>query len=391
MASAIMPTYAPADIAFEQGEGIYLTSTEGKRYLDFATGIAVSALGHAHPHLVKAIQEQAAKVMHYSNLYRIPGQEHLAQRLVDHSFASSVFFCNSGAEAVEAGIKIIRRYYSENGNPEKYRIITCSGGFHGRTLATLSAAKNKKHMAGFLPMLDGFDQVTFGNLNEMRSAITDETAGILVEPIQGEGGINSAEPEYFRQLRETANEFGILLFIDEVQTGIGRTGKLFAHEWAEIEPDIVAVAKGLGGGVPIGACLANSKTTATMAPGTHGSTFGGNPMAAAAANAVLDIVLSDGFLEHVQQTGIYLTRQLKNIADKHDFLGEVRGKGLLVGIVCDNSVVNVNIVKACENTGLLTVPAGGNVIRIIPPLIITEAEIDEGLELFDQACLAVRG
>jgi acetylornithine/N-succinyldiaminopimelate aminotransferase len=386
-----MPTYAPADIAFEQGEGIYLTSTEGKRYLDFATGIAVSALGHAHPHLVKAIQEQAAKVMHYSNLYRIPGQEHLAQRLVDHSFASSVFFCNSGAEAVEAGIKIIRRYYSENGNPEKYRIITCSGGFHGRTLATLSAAKNKKHMAGFLPMLDGFDQVTFGNLNEMRSAITDETAGILVEPIQGEGGINSAEPEYFRQLRETANEFGILLFIDEVQTGIGRTGKLFAHEWAEIEPDIVAVAKGLGGGFPIGACLANSKTTATMAPGTHGSTFGGNPMAAAAANAVLDIVLSDGFLEHVQQTGIYLTRQLKNIADKHDFLGEVRGKGLLVGIVCDNSVVNVNIVKACENTGLLTVPAGGNVIRIIPPLIITEAEIDEGLELFDQACLAVRG
>lgn len=391
MASAIMPTYAPADIAFEQGEGIYLTSTEGKRYLDFATGIAVSALGHAHPHLVKAIQEQAAKVMHYSNLYRIPGQEHLAQRLVDHSFASSVFFCNSGAEAVEAGIKIIRRYYSENGNPEKYRIITCSGGFHGRTLATLSAAKNEKHMAGFLPMLDGFDQVTFGNLNEMRSAITDETAGILVEPIQGEGGINSAEPEYFRQLRETANEFGILLFIDEVQTGIGRTGKLFAHEWAEIEPDIVAVAKGLGGGFPIGACLANSKTTATMAPGTHGSTFGGNPMAAAAANAVLDIVLSDGFLEHVQQTGIYLTRQLKNIADKHDFLGEVRGKGLLVGIVCDNSVVNVNIVKACENTGLLTVPAGGNVIRIIPPLIITEAEIDEGLELFDQACLAVRG
>ena len=323
-----MPTYAPADIAFEQGEGIYLTSTEGKRYLDFATGIAVSALGHAHPHLVKAIQEQAAKVMHYSNLYRIPGQEHLAQRLVDHSFASSVFFCNSGAEAVEAGIKIIRRYYSENGNPEKYRIITCSGGFHGRTLATLSAAKNEKHMAGFLPMLDGFDQVTFGNLNEMRSAITDETAGILVEPIQGEGGINSAEPEYFRQLRETANEFGILLFIDEVQTGIGRTGKLFAHEWAEIEPDIVAVAKGLGGGFPIGACLANSKTTATMAPGTHGSTFGGNPMAAAAANAVLDIVLSDGFLEHVQQTGIYLTRQLKNIADKHDFLGEVRGKGL---------------------------------------------------------------
>jgi acetylornithine/N-succinyldiaminopimelate aminotransferase len=386
-----MPTYAPADIAFERGEGVYLYSTEGKKYLDFGTGIAVSALGHAHPHLVAAIQEQAGKVMHYSNLYRIPGQERLAQRLVDHSFASSVFFCNSGAEAVECGLKIVRRYHDENGNPDKYRVITCSGSFHGRTLATLSAAKNEKHMAGFSPMLDGFDQVSFGNLNELRDAITDQTAAILIEPIQGEGGINYAEPDYFKRLRETADEFGILLFMDEVQTGIGRTGKLFAHEWADIQPDVVAVAKGLGGGFPVGACLANEKASNAMAPGTHGSTFGGNPLASAAANAVLDVVLEDGFLENVQKSGVYLRAELGKLATKHDFLGEIRGQGLLVGITCDDSVVNLDLVKAAEDKGLLTVPAGGNVVRIIPPLIATEAEIDEALAIFDQACGEMEG
>ncbi|MFP6712842.1 MAG: aspartate aminotransferase family protein [Rhodospirillales bacterium] len=391
MTSAIMPTYAPADIAFERGEGVYLYSTEGKKYLDFGTGIAVSALGHAHPHLVAAIQEQAGKVMHYSNLYRIPGQERLAQRLVDHSFASSVFFCNSGAEAVECGLKIVRRYHDENGNPDKYRVITCSGSFHGRTLATLSAAKNEKHMAGFSPMLDGFDQVSFGNLNELRDAITDQTAAILIEPIQGEGGINYAEPDYFKRLRETADEFGILLFMDEVQTGIGRTGKLFAHEWADIQPDVVAVAKGLGGGFPVGACLANEKASNAMAPGTHGSTFGGNPLASAAANAVLDVVLEDGFLENVQKSGVYLRAELGKLATKHDFLGEIRGQGLLVGITCDDSVVNLDLVKAAEDKGLLTVPAGGNVVRIIPPLIATEAEIDEALAIFDQACGEMEG
>ena len=391
MTSAIMPTYAPADIAFERGEGVYLYSTEGKKYLDFGTGIAVSALGHAHPHLVAAIQEQAGKVMHYSNLYRIPGQERLAQRLVDHSFASSVFFCNSGAEAVECGLKIVRRYHDENGNPDKYRVITCSGSFHGRTLATLSAAKNEKHMAGFSPMLDGFDQVSFGNLNELRDAITDQTAAILIEPIQGEGGINYAEPDYFKRLRETADEFGILLFMDEVQTGIGRTGKLFAHEWADIQPDVVAVAKGLGGGFPVGACLANEKASNAMAPGTHGSTFGGNPLASAAANAVLDVVLEEGFLENVQKSGVYLRAELGKLATKHDFLGEIRGQGLLVGITCDDSVVNLDLVKAAEDKGLLTVPAGGNVVRIIPPLIATEAEIDEALAIFDQACGEMEG
>jgi acetylornithine/N-succinyldiaminopimelate aminotransferase len=384
--SAIMPTYAPADIAFEYGEGIYLFSSEGKKYIDFGSGIAVSSLGHTHPHLVQAIQKQAGKVIHYSNLYKILGQEVLAQRLVDNSFASSVFFCNSGAEAVECGIKTVRRYHVQNGNPEKNRIITCSEGFHGRTLATLSAAKNEKHTTGFFPMLDGFDQVAFDNLDQMQNAITDATAAILVEPIQGEGGINNADSNYLKQLRSIADEAGILLFMDEVQTGIGRTGKLFAHEWAKIQPDVMAIAKGLGGGFPVGACLANEKTTEPMTPGTHGSTFGGNPMASAAANAVLDIIIDDGFLDSVHQKGLYLNNQLAVIAAKHKFLGEIRGQGLLVGVVCDDSVVNLDIVKAAEDKGLLTIPAGNNVIRIIPPLIITEGEIDEGLTLFDQTC-----
>ena len=389
MTSAIMPTYAPADISFDSGEGIYLFSPAGKKYIDFSSGIAVSSVGHSHPHLVQAIQKQAGKVIHYSNLYKILGQELLAKRLVENSFASSVFFCNSGAEAVECGIKIVRRHHIQNGNSEKTRIITCTGSFHGRTLATLSAAKNEKHTAGFFPMLDGFDQVSFNNLDQMHNAISNKTAAILIEPIQGEGGINTADTHYLSKLRNMADKAGILLFVDEVQTGIGRTGKLFAHEWSKIQPDIVAVAKGLGGGFPVGACLANKKTTETMAPGTHGSTFGGNPLASAAANAVLDIVLDDGFLENVQQKGLYFNNQLTLIATKHKFLGEIRGQGLLVGIVCGDGIINLDIVKEAEARGLLTVPAGNNVIRLIPPLIITEAEIDEGLSLFDQACDSV--
>ena len=386
MTSAIMPTYAPSDISFDYGEGIYLFSPEGKKYIDFGAGIAVSSLGHSHPHLIEAIRNQANKVIHYSNLYKILGQEALAQRLVDNSFASSVFFCNSGAEAVECGIKIVRRYYHQMGNPEKNRIITCSEGFHGRTLATLSAAKNEKHISGFVPMLEGFDQVPFNNLDKMQKAITDRTAAILVEPIQGEGGINNADSGYFKQLRNLADETGILLFMDEVQTGIGRTGKLFAHEWAEIQPDIMAIAKGLGGGFPIGACLANKKASDTMAPGTHGSTFGGNPLASAAANAVLDIVLEDKFLDKVYENGRYLNKQLRLIAAKHKFLLKIRGQGLMVGLVCDPNVANSDVVKAAETEGLLIIPAGNNVIRIIPPLTITENEIDQGLALFDQAC-----
>ena len=253
MTNAIMPNYGSPEIAFERGEGAYIYDTEGKRYLDFGTGIAVTVLGHAHPHLVAALTEQAGKLWHCSNLYRIPGQERLAERLVAASFADSVFFCNSGAEAVECGLKMVRKYQSAQGNDEKYRVITCESGFHGRTLATISAGGNPKHREGFGPAVDGFDHVPFGNLNALRDAITDETAAILVEPIQGEGGINLADPQYFEGLRQTADEYGLVLFFDEVQTGIGRTGKLFAHEWTDVTPDIMAVAKGLGGGFPVGA------------------------------------------------------------------------------------------------------------------------------------------
>ena len=387
MTSAVMSTYAPSEIAFERGKGVYMFTEDGRRILDFGSGIAVTSLGHAHPHLLEAIHTQVDKLLHYSNLYTIPGQERMAQRLVDSSFASSVFFCNSGAEAVECGLKLVRRYQVEAGHPEKYRIITCSGGFHGRTLATISAAKQEKHMQGFFPMLDGFDQVAFGNINELRDAITDTTAGILVEPIQGEGGIHYAEPDYLQRLRVTADEFGLLLFFDEVQTGIGRTGKLFAYEWSGIEPDVVSLAKGLGGGFPVGACMANVRTSTGMAPGSHGSTFGGNPVAMAATNAVLDVVLEDGFLAHVQEVGAYLKDRLTVLAAKHpEILGAVRGEGLLVGVACHAS--NLDLVKAMETENILVVPAGDNVVRFIPPLIVEKNEIDEAVDAFDRGAAA---
>jgi len=388
--SAIMPTYGSPSLAFERGEGVYLYSTEGDKYLDFCTGIAVTALGHSHPHLVQAIKDQAEKLLHYSNLYQIPGQERMAQRLVDNTFASSVFFGNSGAEAVECAIKVTRRYHSDAGNPERNRIITTTGSFHGRTLATLSAAKQEKHMAGFSPMLDGFDQVPFGNLNEMRAAITDQTAAILVEPIQGEGGINYASEDYLNRLRETADEYDLLLVLDEVQTGMGRTGKLFAYQWTDIEPDILSVAKGLGGGFPVGACLANEKGSAAMVAGTHGSTFGGNPMAMAAANAVLDVILEDGFLDHVVAMGAVLRNGLEGVAAKHaEKLGEVRGQGLLMGIEISESIPNGDVVKACEAAGLLTVVAGGNVVRFIPPLIVEESHINDAMATFESVIAGI--
>ena len=382
--SALMPTYAPSDLAFESGEGAYLQATNGKKYLDFCSGVAVTALGHAHPRLVEALREQAGKVWHFSNLYHIPGQEKMAERIVDKTFASSVFFCNSGAEAVECGLKLVRRYHDENGNPDKYRIITCTNSFHGRTLATISAAKQEKHMAGFAPMLDGFDQVPFGNLNEMRAAITEETAAILVEPVQGEGGIYEGDPDYLNRLRETADEFGLLLFFDEVQTGMGRTGKLFAYEWTDMAPDVLAVAKGLGGGFPVGACLANEKASAAMAPGTHGSTFGGNPLAMAAANAVLDVMLEDGFFDHVLAMSALLEKGLNTaVAAYPAQLKEVRGKGLLMGVECLGS--NADLVKKMEEKGLLTVLAGNNVARFIPPLIVEESHINEALAILNES------
>ena len=379
-----MPTYARADVVFERGEGVYLFDSAGRRYLDFASGVAVNALGHAHPRLVKALTEQAAKLWHTSNLFRVAGQEKVAARLIANSFADTAFFCNSGAEAWECGLKVIRKYFHESEQSQRYRVITCAGGFHGRTLASISAAKQEKLVKGFGPLLDGFDQVSFGNLNEMRAAITDETAAICIEPLQGEGGIRTPTTEYLRGLRAICDEFGLLLYFDEVQSGIGRTGKLFAHEWAGIVPDVMCLAKGLGGGFPVGACLATEKAARGMVAGSHGSTFGGNPLAMAVADAVLDTVLEPGFLERVQETGAALGRELAALVLRHPtvFEDEARGLGLMRGLKC--RPVNSKVVAALRAGGLLTVAASDNVVRLLPPLIVAPGEIAEAIAILDR-------
>jgi len=383
--SALMPNYDRLDIAFEHGEGPYLYATDGRRYLDFGAGVAVNSLGHCHPHLVDVLREQGERLWHCSNLYRIPGQERLAERLVEASFADTAFFCNSGAEAIECGLKLVRKYHDAAGDPERYRVITCSGAFHGRTLATIAAGGSPKHLAGFDPVVDGFDQVPFGNLNEVRAAITGETAAILVEPIQGEGGINRATAEFLRGLRAAADEYGLLLFFDEVQCGLGRTGLLFAHEWAGVAPDVMALAKGLGGGFPVGACLAAGKAARTLTPGSHGSTFGGNPLAMAVANAVLDVVQEDGFLEHVRTMGTAFREKLIDLPGKYSqVLTEVRGVGLMLGLKC--VVANATVVRRLMDNGLLSVPAADNVVRLLPPLVVGEEEIDEAVEIIDCSC-----
>jgi acetylornithine/N-succinyldiaminopimelate aminotransferase len=390
MIPAVMPTYARADIAFERGEGAYLYATDGRRYLDFASGIAVTALGHSHPHLVEALTEQAKKLWHTANLYQIPGQIRLAERLVAASFADSVFFCNSGAEAIECGLKMVRKYQDDFGDPKRYRVICCTGAFHGRTLATIAAGGQEKHLAGFGPEVVGFDHVAYDNLNELRAAITGETAAILVEPVQGEGGLRPASPHYLRGLRAVCDEFGLLLFLDEVQCGMGRTGKLFAHEWAGIEPDIVATAKGLGGGFPVGACLAKEKAARALTPGSHGSTFGGNPLAMAVANAVLDVLLEPGFLERVQQMAQLLRRGLEDLLRRRgDIFEELRGAGLLLGLKC--RVPNTEVIARLRTAGLLSVGAGDNVVRLLPPLIIAPGEIEEALAMLDGVAGAWQG
>ena len=386
--SALLPTYRPADLAFERGEGAYLYAAAGRRYLDFGSGIAVTALGHSHPKLVAALTEQGAKLWHCSNLYRIPGQERLAERLVANSFADHAFFCNSGAEAVECGIKMVRKHHDATGHPERYRIICAENAFHGRTLATISAGGQPKHTEGFEPLVDGFDHVPFGNLNELRMAITPKTGGILIEPVQGEGGIVAADPQYIRGLRAVADEFGLLLFFDEVQTGMGRSGKLFAHEIYGVTPDIMALAKGLGGGFPIGACLATENAAAGMTAGTHGSTFGGNPLAMAVANAVLDVMLEDGFLAHVAEAAESLRGKLDRIAASYpSVVKDVRGVGLLIGLHC--AVPNADLQAALRNKGLLTVLGGGNVVRLLPPLTIGESEIAEACAIIEETCAAL--
>jgi acetylornithine/N-succinyldiaminopimelate aminotransferase len=385
---ALMPTYNRADLAFERGEGAWLWTSDGRRFLDFGAGIATSSLGHGHPHLTKVIAEQAAKVMHVSNLYRVPQAEELAARHVAASFADSVFFCNSGAEANEGMVKAVRKYHAETGHPERFHMICFEGAFHGRTLAMLSATGNAKYLAGFGPPVQGFDHVPFGNMNAVRDAIGPQTAGIMIEPVQGEGGVRPADLRFLRELRAVCDEYGLLLALDEVQTGMGRSGKLWAHQWAGIEPDVMSSAKGIGGGFPLGAILAKEKVAQYLKPGTHGTTYGGGPLATAAGNAVLDVVLAPGFLDQVDGVARLLWKGLLDLAEKHPKVIEgVQGAGLLLGIKLRPEVSNGDMQAAAVVEGLLTVAAGMNVLRLAPPLIIEQAEVAEALRLLDRACL----
>lgn len=379
----LLPVFDRIDVTFDQGEGAWLVAADGRRFLDFGAGVAVNSLGHAHPHLVAALTDQAGKLWHCSNLYRVPGQEAVAKRLTEASFADTAFFCNSGAEAMEAVIKIARRYHHVAGRPQRNRIIACTGSFHGRTLATLSAAGTPKYLEGFGPAVAGFDHVAFGDLAAARAAIGHDTAALLVEPVQGEGGIRPADPAYLRGLRALADEFGLLLLMDEVQTGIGRTGKLFAHEWSGIAPDVMGLAKGLGGGFPVGAVLATERAASGMTAGTHGSTFGGNPLAMAAAGAVLDVILEPGFLDHVVAMGEMFRARLETIRARHPkAIAEIRGQGLMLGLktVPLNTEFNARLFAA----GLLAVGAGDNVVRLVPPLIIGKAEIDAAAAIIEK-------
>jgi acetylornithine/N-succinyldiaminopimelate aminotransferase len=386
--SPLFDTFARAPIAFEKGEGAWLTTTDGRRMLDFASGVAVNSLGHAHPALVAALTAQAGKLWHVSNLYRIPEQERFAETLCRASFADKVFFGNSGAEAVECALKTARRYHFVGGHPERFRIITFAGAFHGRTLTALAATGNAKYLEGYGPAAEGFDQVELGDLDAVKAKIGPETAAILIEPIQGEGGVRLVPGPFLRALRDLCDRHGLLLVFDEVQTGIGRTGKLFAHEWSGVTPDILAAAKGIGGGFPIGACLATAEAARGMTPGTHGSTFGGNPLAMAVGQAVLDVVLAGGFLEDVQRKGLFFKQRLAAVVDAHpDLVAEVRGEGLLVGVRCVVPVAEVG--AAMRDQDLLGVGAGENVIRLLPPLIVSEAELDEGARRLDAALTAL--
>jgi acetylornithine/N-succinyldiaminopimelate aminotransferase len=383
----LMPVYPRSPVRPVRGEGVYLYGENGEKYLDFASGIAVNSLGHGHPHLVKAIQEQAATLMHVSNLYGSPQGEALARRLIEHSFADTVFFTNSGAEAVECAIKTARRYHHAKGNAHRHDLITFANAFHGRTLGTISATNQEKLRDGFAPLLPGFIVVEFDNLDAVREAMTEHTAGFLIEPIQGEGGVRPASPEFMHGLRALADEHDLMLVFDEVQCGVGRTGKLYAYEYYGIEPDIMAIAKGIGGGFPMGACLATEKAASGMVIGTHGSTFGGNPLAMAAGQAVLDIIDNAEFLDHVTRMGERLRGALEQMIPNHDHLFEgVRGIGLLLGIKMKPDARN--FVTHLREHGLLTVAGGDNVVRVLPPLIVEEEHIAEFVETLSQAARA---
>ena len=380
-----MPVYSRADIQFERGEGAYLFDADNRRYLDFASGIAVPSLGHCHPRLIEALTEQAHKVWHTSNMFRIPGQEILARRLIELTFADTVFFTNSGVEAWECGVKLIRKHFYDKGQPEKNRIIVIQGAFHGRTLGAISASKAEKMVKGFGPLLEGFDQVAFGNLNELRAAITPETAAINIEPILGEGGIKVASADYLRSLRQVADEYGLLLFFDEIQCGMGRTGKLFAHEWAGVTPDVMSVAKAIGGGFPLGACLATEDAACGMVAGTHGSTYGGNPLAMAVGITALNLIADPDFLGNVREVAARLHKRLEKLVHSHPkVFTELRGVGLMLGLRCADGVLSLDVVRALQRHGFLSVGAADNVVRLLPPLIIGDAEIKLAGEILDE-------
>ena len=383
MFPSLLPTYNRADIAFVRGEGPYIFAEDGSRYLDFGAGVAVNALGHAHPKLVAALTGQAQRLWHTSNYYRVAGQETLSKRLVDATFADTAFFGNSGAEAIECAIKMARRYHYVNGEAERFQIITFEGAFHGRTLAAIAAGGQEKYLEGFGPKVQGFDQVPLNDLPALEAAITPATAALLIEPIQGEGGIHVAAPEFLRALRRLCDERGMLLIFDEIQSGVGRTGKFFAHEWAGVAPDIMAVAKGIGGGFPMGVCLATAEAAKAMTAGTHGSTFGGNPLGMAVGNAVLDVVLAPGFLEHVEKIANYFRQQLAGlIAEYPGVFEELRGTGLMLGLKL--KVPAGDFITRLRAHGMLAIPAGDNVMRLLPPLIVEEEHVREAMRLLSE-------
>jgi acetylornithine/N-succinyldiaminopimelate aminotransferase len=389
MMQPVLPTYNRAPVGFVRGEGCRVFTENGDAYLDFGAGVAVTSCGHAHPRLVEALTDQAKKIWHTSNIYQMPGQERLAKRLIELTFADTVFFCNSGAEALECAIKMARKYHAANGRAERNTIITFEGAFHGRTLATLAAAGNEKYLEGFEPRMPGFQQIAFGDHEALKAAINETTAGILIEPVQGEGGIRPLPPEELRAIRKLCDEHGILLLLDEVQCGMGRTGRLFAHEWAGITPDIMAIAKGLGGGFPIGACLATEKAATGMTAGTHGSTFGGNPLATAVGNAVVDVITAPGFLDNVLKQSLLLKQKLAALKDSHpDVIEDVRGQGLMMGIKC--RVKNTDFQAAALAEKLLLIGAGDNVVRLLPPLVVTAADVTEAVSKLERACLSFK-
>jgi len=383
--SSVLGTYARKNISFSKGKGCYLYDLKGEQYLDFASGIAVNSLGHCHEHLVKIIQEQSKKLWHVSNMFVIPEQEKLAKKLTDYTFADFVCFQNSGSEATEASIKIARKYFHTIGQPNRKRIITFKGAFHGRTLAALFAANNSKHTEGFDPKVDGFDQVPFADLKSLKKAITNKTAGIMIETILGEGGIKEVPDYCLKDLRELCDEKNLLLILDEVQCGIGRTGDFFAFEKSGIVPDIVPIAKGIGGGFPLGACLLTKKISAGMTPGTHGSTFGGNPLAMAVGNGVLDIILQDGFLDNVKKISEYFDQELIGLKKKYSkVILEVRGRGLLKGLKL--AVDNTRFIETLMKYKMLAVKAEEQVTRLLPALIVSKKEIDEAISKINETC-----